>query len=1478
MKRTWRILGVAVVALSSACGPAFIGAAVANAANKDSGNAPTLVGGLSVDGADGGEPKTSPARIRFTLSNAKSVPAAVDLYYTLPSDPQREIFLTALDDVPALFTTSPDGTVHRLLWRFADEPGIQRQDLVEGVTVLVRVRTPTAPQQQVTVRLGNDAAVVRDPRVPDREASGVVAVRFVVADSSNDVVDVRVEYAEAAGSVWQLARPAGLEASIPTPDFALAGVSASSGGTELLFLWDTARDVVDVDRDVRLRLTARDPIVEGTPVETDVFRVDNNDEPTVQLLTSNGADQGRGIQIPFTVADEESDTVRVLFQWRRQGETDFQALGTDDPQELARLVRDPRFLREKQVCRPFAAFTGGQAWPVGDRRIRLPDLLAGSSQLLGRGGLEFRVIELLRPQLSPGVVASGLVGAWQQNGRTSPLSSPVAALPLAAGCTALVLDAFGHSWRLVELELATGRVVRTVIEQVAGNPTAMQLDLDGHTALVATAGGGSWVLHGVDLDDGSVGTLVTAAGESPKALLAISDSSALATSGTSLFRLSWSGQEAPVTVLRSGLPTPWGLTHDPTQHGHVLVALRDADRIVSFDLATRAITPLPPNGASPPVAFPRPTSIASDGGRLVASCASAVAGERLLLAFDVNAGRNTAYEIGRVPAMVNEASTVARGTAGLVLVSLPATRDLVAGGGIEQQRELVSFDTASATATASVEFDPVVRPAQPWRMATNTLLFERLRGRPSGAPAMFVWDSRDAGSSELVFFRALAFDTQLGGSAVSSFSRDVQNVTQPVVVECPGSPAAVAGGDLDGDGDPDLVCALARQDRLRLFRHEPGRDFVLESELPAGGSGPNSLVVGDLDGDGDLDLACASSPSRVRVFFQDSPWRFTSPLDLSVGAEPRSLLAADLDGDGDLDLACVNAAGQDLTVLWQISPRNYAAETVSGVGPMPRDLAVGDLDGDGDLDLACASFAAASITLLPQDPSHRFSSPRLIPCGDGPTSVVAADLDGDGDLDLACANSPPTPFSRGNVTLLTQDSPGSFVRLPTLAAGIEPTELIAGDLDSDGDADLVCGNGLSSDLTLLLQRARGGFSVQRPLQVPSRGLLLTAVMVSDLDGDARADLVCATSAESLVLFFAKDADLFGPPTFLLSTGASPFSLAAGDVDRDGDLDLVAGNYGDPSSLAFFYQDEPRRFLEQPALSNPGGLISAVAVADLDGNGFLDVICANSHRDSPFLTVFKQDALRSFRQAHSLQTGRPTKSVAVGDIDGDGAFDLVSGNPGGTLTVFLQGRERGIFPTPPTEIQVPGTGPTWVITSDLDRDDRLEVVSANLLTRDVRVFSYQAPNSFPLQHVLPGLPVGYQPTTVTAADVDGDGAADLVATAWAPGPGRGSLTIFFQDRTGQFPRSQAQTLVAGDNPQAATAADLDGDGDIDLACVNYGSGTVSVFLQIAPRVFVASRSLSTGRAPYGLVAADLDGDGDTDLAAAGQADIAVYYHR
>src|SRR5262249_8921059 len=128
------------------------------------------------------------------------------------------------------------------------------------------------------------------------------------------------------------------------------------------------------------------------------------------------SDDRRGIAIPFTVIDEESDPVRVLFQWRRQSQPGFPPLGTKDPDELARLLQDPAFVREKQICAPFPAYVCGHASAVDATHVRLPELQQGESRVLANGGLEFRHLELLRP-----TTIAGLASTWSQN----PLSQPV---------------------------------------------------------------------------------------------------------------------------------------------------------------------------------------------------------------------------------------------------------------------------------------------------------------------------------------------------------------------------------------------------------------------------------------------------------------------------------------------------------------------------------------------------------------------------------------------------------------------------------------------------------------------------------------------------------------------------------------------------------------------------------------------------------------------------------------------------------------------------------------------------------------------------------------------------------------------------------------------------------------------------------------------------------------------------------------------
>ena len=180
----------------SGCG--FGTAGVAAAVGKSGGRTTTSVttlSGTSVKGFLTEEPKVSPARIRFTLADEQSDSASVDLFYTLPSAPEQEVVMTALEGLTATLATSPGGIDHTISWRFIEEPGIPSNGrLIEGVTLIARVRGGTS--QAVNVRLGNDAPTVTVLPVvllPATEIAGVAPIRFRLTDSSDDAVDVRVE-------------------------------------------------------------------------------------------------------------------------------------------------------------------------------------------------------------------------------------------------------------------------------------------------------------------------------------------------------------------------------------------------------------------------------------------------------------------------------------------------------------------------------------------------------------------------------------------------------------------------------------------------------------------------------------------------------------------------------------------------------------------------------------------------------------------------------------------------------------------------------------------------------------------------------------------------------------------------------------------------------------------------------------------------------------------------------------------------------------------------------------------------------------------------------------------------------------------------------------------------------------------------------------------------------------------------------------
>ncbi|MCA8973621.1 MAG: hypothetical protein KDC98_02820, partial [Planctomycetes bacterium] len=799
----WRRIALlsALLVGAASCGFGSAGFAAALGGGSGTANAPSTPAGLSVL-----DPKTSPARILVVLSDAEGDAATIEFSYVV-GGVERPISAMAAN--PVVLATSSDGVAHQLEWDFAGEPGLGPQ-FVPEVTVVGRIRGGLT--QTTVVGLGNDAPDIDNVRAPQQEITGVVPVDFAVRDTSGDTVDVFVEFFDEAdpGAGWRPARPAGGAGQVAGPAF--RGVVAPPDGVELTFFWDTdsrdanhnaVGDLVDRESDVRLRFRPEDGFAVGLAVESGSFRVDNNDAPVMEVGAAfvSTSDDDRGVPIPFNVIDPESDQVRIMFQWRRESEAAFPPLGTNDPAELLLRMQDPAFIRDKHICTEFPAFARGAAVPVDDTRVRLPELLLGESSVLA-DGVAARELELLRPQ-----PPAGLAATW---GQPSRLAMPIAAVPLDQGLTALVLDSVAGGASLLEIELATGELLRTVASGLPGVPTALALQRDGESALVATDSGG-WQLIRVPLDGGATTTLIAAgAGGASQPtgrlrdVLALGRDAALATSGDAVWRLDWSAAPGSIVRLRGSMQEPWGLALDPAAPGRVLVADRGADAIRTLDLSNGATGLLPAVRQGGGTALPAPTSIAADGGRLLVLCDSStsvreICGLDLGHGLDLGPGSTDAnvHPLGFVAA---DAASVAAGSSGLLLVTSPTAADLVAGGGIEQRRELLAFDTTTMTATVARSFSPAVRQQQSWRIRRGGSFFVPVQGSPEGTRGRIVWNSSDAGVGDRVLIRATAMDTETRVGQETSVSKTVENM-EILAIAMPGWHQSLAVADFAGDRD-----------------------------------------------------------------------------------------------------------------------------------------------------------------------------------------------------------------------------------------------------------------------------------------------------------------------------------------------------------------------------------------------------------------------------------------------------------------------------------------------------------------------------------------------------------------------------------------------------------------------------------------------------------------------------------------------------
>jgi hypothetical protein len=291
--------------------------------------------------------------------------------------------------------------------------------------------------------------------------------------------------------------------------------------------------------------------------------------------------------------------------------------------------------------------------------------------------------------------------------------------------------------------------------------------------------------------------------------------------------------------------------------------------------------------------------------------------------------------------------------------------------------------------------------------------------------------------------------------------------------------------------------------------------------VPAG-ENPTAIAVADMDGDGHLDVVVANHETDYVTLLLGDGKGGLNPhlLHLRSYPHPHAVAVGDFDSDGRPDIA-VDSWGEDRITLLFGSSNWRGPGTSLAIGTRPyHTIVAADLDGDGKLDLVTPNWGKGTVSILLGDGKGGFAHARGSPFHAGPTPFAAAvaDVNGDGRPDVVVANysGHSNDTAEDGLTWIRNDGNGRFTPFPErVAKGDYSATLAAGDVDGDGIADVVFPSTNGRSVTLV----RGSRSGPRGAEVIETMKAPSAVVLADLNGDGRADLVVASQESDEVLVF-----------------------------------------------------------------------------------------------------------------------------------------------------------------------------------------------------------------------------------------------------------------------------------------------------------------------------------------------------------------------
>ena len=680
-------------------------------------------------------------------------------------------------------------------------------------------------------------------------------------------------------------------------------------------------------------------------------------------------------------------------------------------------------------------------------------------------------------------------------------------------------------------------------------------------------------------------------------------------------------------------------------------------------------------------------------------------------------------------------------------------------------------------------------------------------------------------------------------------------------------PSELSVADLDGDGKPDVAVTANGASSVSILRNisNPGTiAFAPKTDCRTGG-GPLGIAVADIDGDGKPDIVVANEAGSISVLRNTSivgTISMSAKIDFLAGNDPCRLAVADVDGDGKPDIVVTNCSSNTISVLCNTSTPgtvSFSKKIDFQTGSLPRNVAIGDLNDDGKPDIVVSNTNSQNISVF-QNQSQvgviSFAKRIDYPTEGNPRRISIGDIDGDGKPDVAVAN-----LASGCLTVFHNSSTIGAIVLTgrvNFLTGMQPRSVTIADVDGDGRPDAVVTTDRRS--ASILRNTVTGIIPSISSVSPNSGPVGASVTISGANfnivpekntvyfGAARAK-VNSASEKSLTVTVPSGSTYAPISVTNASSSLSAYSTIPFDVTFSG------GSCGSFSSGSFV--DTSVRY--------PWG----IAVGDLDGDGKPDVVVGSGEVDSvTVLQNLSSSGIVTVANRRSYQVGKMPEAITIADLDGDGKLDIVASNMGAfSVSVLRNTSAPGSVSLDAKREFRAGFGPTSLAVGDIDGDGKPDIVTANTASNTVTVLRNTSINGFVSFADDIEFPTGEHPNGVFLADIDGDGKLDIVVTNWKSN----NISILRNiSISGNISLAAKLDYPVGVSPYHAAPADLDGDGKTDVVVSNSASNTISIFRNTsAPSdiSFSARTEYATNKTPYVVATADIDGDGRPDVAVA-----------